>query len=77
MYYVYHSLIPYPQLLHVAIDHIERTKAPGVSAVVCLKDFRRLKFEFQAPEDCADIMDALEALSKPREQQMVACREAV
>ncbi|XP_064382169.1 myotubularin-related protein 9-like [Halichondria panicea] len=52
-------------ILHVAIDHVERVKAPALTAVVCLKDFRRLQFEFQTPEDCVDMMDALEALSKP------------
>ncbi len=40
------------QIMHVAIDHVERGKAPALTAVVCLKDFRRLQFEFQTPEDC-------------------------
>ncbi len=61
------SVNPPFQILHVAIDHVERGKAPSLTALVCLKDFRRLQFEFQTPEDCVDMMDALEALSKPGE----------
>ena len=66
-----HTYLCLLQILHVAIDSIERGKSGGVSAVVCLKDFRRLLFEFQAPEDCLDMMDALEALSKPGKKNPV------
>ena len=52
------------QILHMSINHIEH-KAVTTNAVVYLKDFRRFSFEYQTPEDCQDMVDALEALSKP------------
>ena len=52
------------QILHTSIDHIEH-KAVTTNALVYLKDFRRLYFEYQSPEDCQDMVDALEVLSKP------------
>jgi hypothetical protein len=35
------------------------------NAVVYLKDFRRFSFDYKTPEDCQDMVDALEVLSKP------------
>ena len=52
------------QILHTSIDHIEH-RAVTTNAVVYLKDFRRFLFEYQTPEDCQDMVDALEILSKP------------
>ena len=30
-----------------------------------LKDFRKFHFEFPSPEECQDVVDALEVLSQP------------
>ena len=52
------------QILHTSIDHIEH-RAMTTNAVVYLKDFRRFSLEYKTLEDCQDMVDALEVLSKP------------
>lgn len=52
------------QVLHTAIDHLDYKVGASV-AVLYLKDFRRLHLEFSFPEDCKDIVEALEVLSRP------------
>lgn len=51
-------------ILHTAISHID-CKAGTSTAVVYLKDFRRFLFELSSPEDCKDLVEALEILSAP------------
>lgn len=51
-------------VLHTSIDHLDH-KSGSSSTVLHLKDFRRLQFEFGSPEECQDVVDALEIFSKP------------
>ena len=52
------------QVLHTSISQLDY-KVGTSTAVIYLKDFRRLQLEFSSAEDCKDVVDALEVLSKP------------
>lgn len=52
------------KVLHTSIDRLEH-KSGTSSAVMFLKDFRKFLFEFPTPEECQDVVDALEVLSQP------------
>ena len=52
------------QVLHTAVERVE-WKVGGSVAALLLKDFRRLLFEFSSAEDCQDMAEAIERLSKP------------
>ena len=52
------------QVLHTSIDRLEH-KSGTSSAIMFLKDFRKFLFEFPSPEECQDVVDALEVLSQP------------
>ena len=54
----------YTQVLHTSIDRLEH-KSGSSSAIMFLKDFRKFHFEFPSPEECQDVVDALEVLSQP------------
>lgn len=51
-------------VLHTAVERVE-WKVGGSVAALLLKDFRRLLFEFSSAEDCQDMAEAIERLSKP------------
>lgn len=57
-------LLSPPQVLHTSVSHIDYKVGASV-AVLYLKDFRRFHFEFSSPEDCKDLVEALEILSRP------------
>lgn len=52
------------QILHSSISHLDY-KAGSIVVVLYMKDLRRLQFEFSSPEDCKDLVEALEVLSNP------------
>ena len=59
------------QMLNTAIETVEHKTGSPV-AVLALKDFRHLVLEFRGPEEAADMVDALRALSRPSEPVTVA-----
>jgi len=54
------------KVLHTSIDRLEH-KPGSNTAVMFLKDFRKFSLEFPTPEECQDMIDALEVLSQPGE----------
>ena len=54
------------KVLHTSIDRLEH-KPGSNTAVMFLKDFRKFSLEFPIPEECQDMIDALEVLSQPGE----------
>jgi len=53
-------------VLHTSIDRLEH-KPGSNTAIMFLKDFRKFSLEFPTPEECQDMIDALEVLSQPGE----------
>ena len=57
---------PSSQVLHTSIASIERRPPTNTTAlVILLKDFRRFILEFQTTEECTDVADAMDILSRP------------
>lgn len=53
-------------VLYTSISHLDY-KAGSSGTVLYLKDFRRLQFEFSSPDECKELVDALEILCRPED----------
>lgn len=54
------------QFLYTAVMNMERkSPTPSVVLEIVLKDFRHFSLAFKTPEDCNDVADSLEQLSRP------------